>query len=34
MDEGLIVEQGAPAAIFERPAHQRTRAFISQIQRH
>jgi ABC-type polar amino acid transport system ATPase subunit len=34
MDEGLIVEQGAPAAIFERPTHQRTRAFISQIQRH
>jgi ABC-type polar amino acid transport system ATPase subunit len=34
MDEGLIVEQGPPAAIFETPKHQRTRAFISQIQRH
>jgi len=34
MDEGVIVEQGAPAAIFETPTHQRTRAFISQIQRH
>ena len=34
MDEGLIVEQGPPAAIFETPTHQRTRAFISQIQRH
>jgi ABC-type polar amino acid transport system ATPase subunit len=34
MDEGLIVEQGPPAAIFENPTQQRTRAFISQIQRH
>jgi len=34
MDEGAIVEQGTPAAIFESPTHQRTRAFISQIQRH
>ena len=34
MDEGAIVEQGPPAAIFERPAHERTRAFIGQIQRH
>src|SRR6187549_4132734 len=34
MDEGVIVEQGPPAAIFERPAHERTRAFIGQIQRH
>jgi ABC-type polar amino acid transport system ATPase subunit len=34
MDEGLIVEQGPPAAIFETPKHQRTRAFIGQIQRH
>ena len=30
----LIVEQGPPAAIFESPAHERTRAFIGQIQRH
>src|SRR6478752_535272 len=34
MDEGVIVEQGSPAAIFESPTQQRTRAFISQIQRH
>jgi ABC-type polar amino acid transport system ATPase subunit len=34
MDNGLIVEQGAPAAIFDTPSHERTRAFIGQIQRH
>ena len=34
MDEGAIVEEGPPAAIFEAPAHERTRAFIGQIQRH
>jgi ABC-type polar amino acid transport system ATPase subunit len=34
MDHGTIVEEGPPAAIFETPSHQRTRAFISQIQRH
>ena len=34
MDDGLIVEQGAPSAIFETPQHERTRAFIGQIQRH
>ena len=34
MDDGLIVEQGPPAAIFESPTHERTRAFIGQIQRH
>ena len=34
MDEGAIVEEGPPAVIFERPAHERTRAFIGQIQRH
>ncbi len=34
MDHGLIVEQGPPAAIFENPAQERTRAFIGQIQRH
>ena len=34
MDDGLIVEQGPPAAIFENPTHERTRAFIGQIQRH
>jgi len=34
MDQGVIVEEGTPAAIFESPIQQRTRAFISQIQRH
>jgi len=34
MDDGLIVEQGPPAAIFENPTQERTRAFIGQIQRH
>src|SRR3979490_2141731 len=34
MDDGLIVEQGPPAAIFETPTQERTRAFIGQIQRH
>ncbi len=34
MAEGRIVEQGPPAAIFEAPAEERTRAFIGQIQRH
>ena len=32
MDDGLIVEQGPPARIFESPSHERTRAFIWQIQ--
>ena len=34
MDHGLIVEEGPPAAIFDAPTHERTRAFIGQIQRH
>ncbi len=34
MDEGAIVEQGPPAAIFESPTHDRTRTFVGQIQRH
>jgi ABC-type polar amino acid transport system ATPase subunit len=34
MDEGVILEEGPPAVIFERPGHERTRAFIGQIQRH
>jgi ABC-type polar amino acid transport system ATPase subunit len=34
MDEGAIVEQGPPAAIFEHPAHERTLDFIGQIHRH
>jgi len=34
MDQGVIVEEGTPAQIFEAPAQERTRAFIGQIQRH
>jgi ABC-type polar amino acid transport system ATPase subunit len=34
MDHGVILEEGPPAAIFQAPSHERTRAFISQIQRH
>jgi ABC-type polar amino acid transport system ATPase subunit len=34
MDDGAIVEQGPPAAIFAAPQQERTRAFIGQIQRH
>ena len=34
MADGLIVEEGKPAQIFEAPAEARTRAFIGQIQRH
>jgi ABC-type polar amino acid transport system ATPase subunit len=34
MADGLIVEQGAPAEVFGAPQHERTRAFIGQIERH
>jgi len=34
MDHGAIVEEGRPSRIFENPAHERTRSFIGQIQRH
>jgi ABC-type polar amino acid transport system ATPase subunit len=34
MDQGVIVEQGTPQTIFETPSQERTRAFISQIQKH
>jgi general L-amino acid transport system ATP-binding protein len=30
-DEGKIVEEGPPRQIFEAPAHERTRQFLSQI---
>jgi ABC-type histidine transport system ATPase subunit len=30
-DEGLIVEEGPPAQIFEAPTQERTRQFLSQI---
>ena len=31
MDEGQIVEQGAPATFFSAPRHERTRQFLSRI---
>ena len=31
MDDGRIVEQGAPAALFERPEHERTRSFLRRV---
>ncbi len=34
MADGLIVEEGIPAEFFAAPKHERTRAFISQIERH
>ena len=33
MDDGLVVEEGPPARIFEAPTEPRTRAFIGQIRR-
>ena len=34
MADGAIVEEGIPSEIFSNPSHERTRAFISQIDRH
>jgi polar amino acid transport system ATP-binding protein len=31
MDEGRIVEQGAPAQIFDQPQHERTRSFLRKV---
>jgi L-cystine transport system ATP-binding protein len=31
MDGGVIVEEGAPEAIFDRPRHERTRQFLRRI---
>lgn len=31
MEEGLIVEEGPPAALFSSPRHERTRAFLSRV---
>ncbi|PZQ96107.1 MAG: ectoine/hydroxyectoine ABC transporter ATP-binding protein EhuA [Cereibacter sphaeroides] len=31
MDGGVIVEQGNPAEVLSRPAHERTRAFLSRV---
>ena len=34
LDYGQKIAQGTPAEIFEAPRHERTRAFIGQVQRH
>jgi polar amino acid transport system ATP-binding protein len=34
MDEGVIVEQGVPADVLERPRRERTRAFLGQLVDH
>jgi polar amino acid transport system ATP-binding protein len=31
MDEGEIVEEGTPAEVFDKPQHERTKLFLSQI---
>jgi polar amino acid transport system ATP-binding protein len=31
MDDGLVVESGAPAAVLGNPQHERTRAFLSKV---
>jgi general L-amino acid transport system ATP-binding protein len=31
MDSGQILESGDPGSFFERPQHERTRAFLKQI---
>jgi ABC-type polar amino acid transport system ATPase subunit len=33
MDHGLIVEKGPPQQLFSEPQHERTRAFLSQVER-
>jgi ABC-type dipeptide/oligopeptide/nickel transport system ATPase component len=33
MDQGQIVEQNEPAEFFDNPQHERTKLFLSQIQR-
>lgn len=30
-DEGLVVEEGTPADIFDRPQEERTRKFLSKV---
>ena len=34
MDEGRIVEEGAPAELFDHPRHERTQLFLSRVLRH
>ena len=31
MDEGMLVEEGTPANLFDRPQHERTRRFLSKM---
>jgi polar amino acid transport system permease protein len=31
MDEGVIVEQGPPASVLDRPAQERTRRFLRKV---
>ncbi len=31
MDDGVVVEQGPPAAVLDEPSHERTRRFLSQV---
>jgi polar amino acid transport system ATP-binding protein len=31
MDDGVVVETGAPREVFENPRHERTRAFLSKV---
>jgi len=31
MDDGMIIEEGTPAEMFENPREERTQAFLSQI---
>jgi polar amino acid transport system ATP-binding protein len=31
LEKGQILEEGAPEEIFERPQHERTRAFLSRV---
>ncbi|WP_157090420.1 ATP-binding cassette domain-containing protein, partial [Polaromonas jejuensis] len=31
IDEGLVVEEGSPADIFDRPREERTRRFLSKV---
>jgi len=31
LDEGVLIEQGPPSAVFERPRSDRLRSFLSQV---
>jgi polar amino acid transport system ATP-binding protein len=33
VDQGLIIEQGTPEEVFDRPGHERTKAFVGKILR-